>query len=163
MRARSFQNQKQILPVISVLVPLIVAFIWNFDKILLIPNPFKKVEILIKSPESGQLVSEQQDIIVVAKNIEVGQKIWIVVHPSKGRLYFPNLSSSNFDVSTGQWTSPDTEIGGINDSRKSFDVYALLTDIKTQNELHEYANDPKCAGLSRLPDAIYAKITVIRK
>ena len=143
--------------------PIIVAFIYNFNKIPPLPLPEKKIEISIKSHYNHQLVNEKETITVEAKNIHDGQKIWIVVHPHESLLYFPNICSASIDVTNRMWTSPDTPIGDNSDSGKKFDVYALLTDYHTQNSLNLYAINPESAGLSSLPSGMYAKITVIRK
>ncbi|MDR0798109.1 MAG: hypothetical protein LBE70_05310, partial [Nitrososphaerota archaeon] len=109
----------------------------------------------IYSPDNGAVVSMEEQITGVAKNIPKGSTVWVVIRVEKR--YFPQR---DFKIDKdGYWTC-DARFGGVNDDdRKDFDVIALVADENANSVFVEKS------GFTVLPVGAkeYERITVTRE
>jgi hypothetical protein len=138
--------------------PSLGAFIVSLTK------PGSNVELEIKYPSNGSLVSQQEAISGVARNTPADHEIWVVIYSYPDEVYYPYAKNVEPEVGGG-WKSPETNIGAASDSGQYFDVICLLADEDAQQEFRRYAESAESSGMKTLPKGAkkYHQVKVKRR
>lgn len=113
---------------------------------------------------TSSVVNITEYINGTAKSIPEGQEVWIVVHPYTVNKYYPQ---SKVDIHNEIWSIP-VGIGTKNDTGTKFNIIAVMSDTKAQEEFNNYfkvcRDTGKWPGMDKIPDSAkeYDNITVTR-